>query len=105
MKAPKLSRGAQRMLDLLRWYGARFDRIFVFQKKLAAHLGVKVRQLQRYIAELRAFKLADGKTPLITVQKCGRHAAEYELAPEAVATKNVVSKTGLRRVEARSPLI
>jgi hypothetical protein len=92
----KLSRGACRFLDLIRWYRTRFGRVFPFQEKLATHLGVTCRQIRRYIREL-----VDGL--LLRVHKCGHHAAEYELAPEAV-TENVRSTSGLRPVVASGPL-
>ena len=94
----RLSRGAQRLLDLLRWYGSRFQRIFPFQSKLAAHLGVCVRQLRRYINELV-------NELLVRVRRAGPHAAEYELAPEALADKNVRSLSGHCPVTARSSFI
>lgn len=88
----KLSRGAQRLLDLLRWYGSRFQRIHPKQEKLAAHLGVKIRQLRYYVRELvDAF--------LILVRKCGRSSAEYELAPEALTKENCRSIAGLVQVK------
>ena len=88
----RLSRGAQRLLDVLRWYGSKFNRIFPFQSKLADHVGVCIRQLRRYVREL-----VDAL--LIRVHRGGPHAAEYELAPEAVAG-NVRSLSALCPVSA-----
>ena len=93
----RLSRGAQRLIDVLRWYGSRFQRIFPFQSKLAAHLNVCVRQLRRYVREL-----ADAL--LIRVHRAGPHASEYELAPEAVAG-NVRSLSGHCPGKENRPLI
>jgi hypothetical protein len=91
----RLSRGAQRLLDLLRWYGSRFQRITPTQAKLATHLKVKIRQLRYYVRELvDAF--------FLRVQKCGRNAAEYELSSEALADKNCRSNAGRMQVECRS---
>jgi hypothetical protein len=98
MRPVRLSRGAQRLLDLLCWYGSRFDRIFVFQEKLAKHLGVKIRRLREYVFELKGAEL-------IEVHKCGRSAAEYELCAEAIAAKKCRSSAGLAHVEGRRPLI
>ena len=89
----RLSRGAQRLLDVLRWYGSKFNRIFPFQSKLADHVGVCIRQLRRYVREL-----VDAL--LIRVHRGGPHAAEYELAPEAVAAKNVRSLSALCPIKA-----
>lgn len=92
-----LSRGAQRLLDLIRWYRSKFRRVFPFQLKLAGHLGVTSRQVRRYVRELvDAF--------LLRVQKCGRNAAEYELAPESL-TGNVRSKSAQCPVEPHRPFI
>lgn len=93
----KLSRGAQRLLDLIRWYRSRFGRVFPFQKKIAEHLLVTCRQVRRYVRELvDAF--------LLRVHKCGQNSAEYELAPE-ILTENVRSASGLRPSKVSSPLM
>lgn len=65
-----LSRGAKRCLNQLRWHDSRHRLIFVSQERLATNLKVCVRQVQRYIQELRAVGLVqttrrgDGKTSL-----------------------------------------
>jgi hypothetical protein len=93
----RLSRGAERLLDLLRWYGARFRRIFTKQSKLAAHLKVCVQQIRRYLVELRG---------LVTVYKCGRNPAEYVLSQDSVdqydASENARLTRGRCAVDARS---
>lgn len=88
----RLSRGGQQLLEVLKWYGGRFKRVHPFQSKLAEHLSVSPRQIRRYVREL-----ADAL--LLRVHKYGQHAAEYELAPEAL-TANVRSASGLRPVQA-----
>lgn len=88
-----LSRGAERLLDLLRWHHSRFRRITPKQKDLAGHLGVTMRQIRRYLTELAG---------LVTVRKCGRDSAEYVLSAEAFTVQNVRSKSGLCPVEVRS---
>jgi hypothetical protein len=87
----RLSRGAQRLLDLLRWYGSRFRRIHPKQEKLATHLKVKIRQLRYYVRELV-------DATLLLVRKCGRNSAEYEL----LAQEKCRSSAGLVQVEAVS---
>lgn len=93
----RLSRGAERLLNLLRWYGSRFRRIFPKQSKLASSLKVCVQQIRRYLVELRDF---------VTVHKCGRNPAEYVLSQDSVdqydASENARLKRGLCAVEARS---
>ena len=84
----RLSRGAQRLLDLLRWYGSRFRRIHPKQQKLADHLKVKIRQLRYYVRELI-------DATLLLVRKCGRNSAEYEL----LAGENCRSIAGLVQVK------
>jgi hypothetical protein len=92
-KTVNLSRGAERLLDLLRWHGRKFRRIIPTQEDLSGHLHVTMRQIRRYLTELAG---------LVTVKKCGRHPAEYILSADAVAEKNVRSKSGRSPVEVRS---
>lgn len=84
-----LSRGAERCLEVLRWYAARFRRVFVFQRTLAVTLGRTLRQIQRYVRELKQFGF-------VLVKKEGRGPATYRVVPvenSAVPEKNVVSKS------------
>lgn len=68
-----ISRGASALLDLLNWYASKFKRVYPSQLKLAEHLKVTVRQIQRYVRELR-------DAAMVTAKKAGRAAAEYTLS-------------------------
>ena len=96
LPAPSVSRGAERLLDLLRWYGQRFRRIHPFQSDIAEHLKLTSRQIRRYIRELRSLGI------LAAVRKFGRQAAEYIFSDEWLAKQNVRSKSGRRPVYDRS---
>jgi hypothetical protein len=85
-----LSRGAENLLKLLRWYQKKFKRVFPLQEKLASFCKVTIRQLQRYLQELR-------DAALIIVKKHGHLSAEYFVAQE-VPEQNVMSESGLRQV-------
>ena len=52
-----VSRGARRLLDLLKWYRSKFPKIYVSLTKLASQLDCCVRTVKRWIAELKAEKL------------------------------------------------
>lgn len=70
----RFSRGAQRLLDLLRWYGLTFKRgrIFPTQLKLGGQLKVSLSTVRRWLRELK-------EIGAVFVRKYGRQAAEYEL--------------------------
>lgn len=72
MEAHRLSRGAQRCLDLLQWYRSRFPRVYPYQSTLARHLKRKLRQTAYYLQELK-------QAGLIDVIQCGPGPAEYML--------------------------
>lgn len=86
-----LSRGGERLFEVLRWYFGKFKRVFPAQAKLAEMMKLTVRQIQRYVKELR-------ELGLVKVQKCGHHPAEYLFQPEAIERRNVGSASCLRRV-------
>lgn len=67
---PHLSRGAQRCLDLLKWYSARFRDVYPLQSTIAAKLGKSTRQVRHYLAELKSAGLVD-------VRKAGPNPATY----------------------------
>jgi hypothetical protein len=94
-----LSRGAQRLLDLLRWYGARFRRIHPAQIKLGMNLKVSIATVKRWLLELK-------QLGAVIVQKYGPHSAEYELQKAVLAQidgeENERSMSGLRAVYERS---
>lgn len=94
-----LSRGAERLLDRLFWYAARYRRIYPHQSKLADGLKVSSGTLRRWLLELK-------RAGLLIVRKCGRNAAEYELQEAAIGQRfaqiNERSKSSLRTVDALS---
>ena|SRR5579864_553808 len=83
-----LSRGAQKCLDLLRWYAARFGEVYPYQDTIAKRLGVTDRQVRRLLGELKA-------AHLIQINKQGRNPATYQLLP----VENVRSMSGRCSVE------
>ena len=70
-----LSRGARKCLDLMRWYAARYEDVYPFQKTIAKRLGVKERQLRNYFLEL---KIAG----LLEIRKSGPRSAIYHVVTE-----------------------
>ncbi len=88
----RLSRGADRLLDLLRWYGARFRRIFPKQAKLAAHLKVCVQQIRRYLLELK-------RAGFVQVLSGGRSSAEYVLLQAAQDHQHASENARLTRAQ------
>lgn len=66
----RISRGAEQLLDLLRWYGQRFKRVFPSQATLARKLDVCARQIRRYLRELEA-------AGFLSVYRRGPNTAEY----------------------------
>lgn len=77
----RISFGAKRCLDLLRWYQKRFRDVFPKQKTLAAQLErgkpLSLRTLRRWIAELVA-------AGLLIVTYHGPRGAEYRLVDKPV---------------------
>jgi len=67
-----LSRGARRLLDLLKSFARRSGRAFPFQKTLAEKLEVKIRTIKRWVRELR-------EAGLIAVRRRQHSSAEYEI--------------------------
>ena len=67
-----LSRGARRLLDLLKSFARRSGRAFPFQKTLAEKLEVKIRTIKRWVRELR-------EGGLIAVRRRQHSSAEYEI--------------------------
>lgn len=75
----RFSRGARHLLDLLRWYGARFrGQIYPTQAKLGGHLKVSLSTVRRWLRELK-------EIGAVFVRKYGRQAAEYELKKAILA--------------------
>jgi len=73
----RISRGAEELLDLLRWYGQRFKRVFPSQATLAEKLDVCSRQIRRYLRELEA-------AAFLRVYRRGPNTAEYHLIAQAL---------------------
>lgn len=69
----KLSRGAHKLLKLLRWYAARFANVIPSRAKLAANLKVGVATIGRWMKELKTLGL-------VKVTLYGPNSAEYELS-------------------------
>lgn len=67
-----LSRGANKCFDLMRWYAARFREIYPYQETIARRLGIKQRQLRKYLLELK-------NAGLLAIHKQGRAPAVYQL--------------------------
>lgn len=68
----KLSRGALRLLKILRRYAARYDCVFPYRSTLAKEMNVSPRQLSNYIAELK-------RAGLIEVFQSGPQPATYQV--------------------------
>lgn len=92
----ELSRGAQRLLELLESYARHSRRAFPFQRTLAAKLGVKERQVRNLLSELK-------HSGIVKVLKQGPHSAVY-LVEKAVekAVDNKKQIAGLLPVFCRS---
>lgn len=94
-----LSRGAQHLLDLLRWYSSKFRRVHPSQAKLGSHLHVSISTVKRWLLELK-------RIGAVAVQKYGRQAAEIEFNKAVLAQidaeENERSTSGLRAVCERS---
>lgn len=67
-----LSRGASRLLKLLRWYTARFSTVYPFLSSLGSNLGCHPSTVRRWSKELQT---AD----LLRICRRGPHSALYEL--------------------------
>lgn len=105
----RLSRGARRLLDLLKWFYRRFGRSFPNQDRLRKLLNCGLRSVKRWLSELV-------RTGLVLVQRRYRRSNEYTF-PQAQTTApkqvgpivgptvvNPCSPTVLRR-EIPSPLV
>jgi hypothetical protein len=86
----KLSRGAQRLLKILRRYAARYDVIFPYRSTLAKEMNVSPRQLSNYIAELK-------NAGLVAVFQSGPQPATYQV----VAAENC--KASAKLVQSKFP--
>ena len=78
---PHLSRGAQRCLDLLKWYSARFRDVYPLQSTIAKNLGKKERQVRNYLSELKA-------AGLLQIKRDGPNPALYVLIEQQPTAKN-----------------
>ncbi len=89
-----LSPGAQRLLDALKDYTCRYDRVFPFQKTLAEKLRCSIQTIRRWVAELK-------KAGAVAVKKCGRTSATYTLV-KSFLEQQIKAVRGLREVIKRS---
>ena len=94
----RLSRSAERLLDILCWYGKKFRRIYPSQAKLSSHLGVTIRQVQRLVRELRdaGFVIAKKAAP------CGGKSTYFRSKTkiqQLFTTQNVGSKSVPSRID------
>lgn len=78
---PTLSRGAQRCLDLLKWYAARFRDVYPLQSTIAKNLGKQERQVRNYLTELKS-------AGLLQVKRDGPNPAMYVLLEQQPTAKN-----------------
>ncbi len=95
----KLSRGAERLFDLLKWYTARFRSVFPKQETLARHLKCSIRTIIRWLGELKS-------RGAVAVQRCGPQSADYAVSEaflkQQLAAENVTSLAELCRVSGRA---